>query len=118
MSPPTRFRMAIAMRDVDSAVAAAVEDGRRGRGAGRRGGRVHAGRGRLLCLWTRNCGGCLPVVTALAPKLPGTVSVDTYKAEVAKQSLEAGALMINDISALRMDPQMVDVVRDANVRWC
>jgi dihydropteroate synthase len=56
----------------------------------------------------------LPVVKALAPALPGRISVDTYKARVAAQALEAGAYMINDISALRMDPEMVAVARDAD----
>jgi len=55
----------------------------------------------------------MPVVEALAPALPGRVSVDTYKARVAADALAAGAYMINDISALRMDPEMVAVVRDA-----
>ncbi len=56
----------------------------------------------------------LPVVKALATALPGRVSVDTYKARVAAQALEAGASMVNDISALRMDAEMVAVVRDAH----
>ena len=56
----------------------------------------------------------LPVVKALAAALPGRVSVDTYKAPVAAEALAAGAYMINDISALRMDPEMVAVVRDAD----
>jgi dihydropteroate synthase len=56
----------------------------------------------------------VPVVRALAPQLPGRLSVDTYKAEVAAQALKEGAYMVNDISALRMDPRMVDVVRDAD----
>ena len=56
----------------------------------------------------------LPVVSALAAKLPGRISVDTYKADIAARALKAGAYMINDISALRMDPNMVDVVRDAD----
>jgi len=55
----------------------------------------------------------LPVVEALAAELPGRISVDTYKAGVAAQALERGAYMINDISALRMDPEMVAVLRDA-----
>ena len=55
----------------------------------------------------------LPVVKALASSLPGRISVDTYKARVAARALAAGAYMINDISALRMDPEMVAVVRDA-----
>jgi dihydropteroate synthase len=55
----------------------------------------------------------LPVVKALAKALPGRVSVDTYKAAVAAKALKDGAYMVNDISALRMDPEMVAVVRDA-----
>ncbi len=56
----------------------------------------------------------LPVVRALAAALPGQISVDTYKAAVAADALAAGAYMINDISALRMDAEMVAVVRDAD----
>jgi dihydropteroate synthase len=55
----------------------------------------------------------VPVVTALAGDLPAHLSVDTYKAAVAAKALEAGAFMINDVSALRFDPEMVAVVRDA-----
>jgi dihydropteroate synthase len=56
----------------------------------------------------------LPVLEALAAELPGRVSVDTYKAQVAARALERGAYMVNDVSALRMDPEMVAVVRDAD----
>jgi dihydropteroate synthase len=56
----------------------------------------------------------LPVVETLARTLPGRISVDTYKARVAAKALAAGAYMINDISALRMDPEMVAVVKDAD----
>ena len=56
----------------------------------------------------------LPVVQALASSLPGRISVDTYKARVAAQALAAGAFMVNDVSALRMDSEMVAVVRDAD----
>jgi dihydropteroate synthase len=55
----------------------------------------------------------MPVLEILGSQMPGRISVDTYKAEVAARALEAGAYMINDISALRMDAKMVDVVRDA-----
>lgn len=58
-------------------------------------------------------GRVLPVVRALASTLPGRISVDTYKAGVAAECLAAGAYLINDISALRMDADMVAVVRDA-----
>ncbi len=39
------------------------------------------------------------------------ISIDTTKAEVAKQAIKAGADIINDISALRFDPQMLDVAK-------
>ena len=49
----------------------------------------------------------LPVLEDVLRERPGTiVSVDTYKAEVARAALEAGAEIINDVSALRWDPQM------------
>ena len=44
------------------------------------------------------------------------MSVDTTKAAVARAALEAGADLINDISALRHDPAMVTVVRDSGCR--
>jgi dihydropteroate synthase len=56
----------------------------------------------------------LPVVRALAAALPGRVSIDTYKAALAAEALASGAYMVNDISALRMDPRMVSVLRDAD----
>jgi dihydropteroate synthase len=56
----------------------------------------------------------LPVIKALARTLPGRISIDTYKARVAADALAVGAYMVNDISALRMDPEMVAVVRDAD----
>ncbi len=53
-------------------------------------------------------GRVIPVVHALYIALPKEViiSIDTYKAEVARQALDAGACMINDIWALRRDPEM------------
>jgi dihydropteroate synthase len=48
-------------------------------------------------------------------KIAGTtqipISVDTSKAEVARQALEAGAHVINDVTSLRGDPAMLEVVR-------
>jgi dihydropteroate synthase len=41
------------------------------------------------------------------------VSVDTTKAAVAERALASGARIVNDISALRFDPRLIDVVRDA-----
>lgn len=57
-------------------------------------------------------GRILPVVEAVVSELPVVISVDTRKAEVARQALHAGAHLVNDISALEFDPQMAGVVRD------
>jgi dihydropteroate synthase len=53
----------------------------------------------------------VPVVRRLAAQTTVPISVDTNKAEVARQALEAGAHIINDITALRGDPAMPEVVR-------
>lgn len=68
----------------------------------------------------------IPVIQALRSSLPAEVliSIDTYKAEVARQALDAGASIINDIWALRHDPAMaalageraVPVILMANMR--
>lgn len=52
----------------------------------------------------------IPVVDRLVREVKVPLSVDTYKAEVARQALEHGATMINDISGLRADPDMARVV--------
>jgi dihydropteroate synthase len=48
----------------------------------------------------------VPVIRELSGRVSVPVSVDTTKAEVARRALEAGAEMINDVSALRFDPDM------------
>jgi len=52
----------------------------------------------------------VPVVAKLAGRVPVPISVDTTKAEVARRCLELGAAIVNDISALRHDPAMAEVV--------
>jgi len=52
----------------------------------------------------------IPVVKALSSTIKLPISVDTYKAEVARQALDAGAHMINDVWALQGDPEMSEVV--------
>jgi len=47
-----------------------------------------------------------PVVQALARAVNVPISIDTYKAQVARQALSAGATMVNDVWGLRMDPAM------------
>jgi dihydropteroate synthase len=55
----------------------------------------------------------LPVIERLRAATPAVLSIDTYKADVARQALAAGAALVNDVSALRMDPDMAGVVADA-----
>lgn len=54
----------------------------------------------------------IPVVAALAGEAGPVVSVDTMKSEVAHRALQAGAAMINDVSALRADPGMSAVAAE------
>jgi dihydropteroate synthase len=54
----------------------------------------------------------LPVIERLTKAVSIPISVDTYKAEVARRALEAGASLVNDISSLTMDPMMRDVVAE------
>ena len=57
----------------------------------------------------------LPVIQALVPTLPVPLSIDTRKAAVAREAIAAGASMVNDVSALRGDPAMADVIARAGV---
>jgi dihydropteroate synthase len=57
----------------------------------------------------------LPVVEALGREAGVPVSVDTRKAVVARAALDAGAAMINDVSAGRDDPELLGVVAEAGV---
>lgn len=56
----------------------------------------------------------LPVIEMLRGKLHIPISVDTQKAEVAEAALSAGAGIVNDISALRMDPRLAKVAARAH----
>jgi dihydropteroate synthase len=57
----------------------------------------------------------IPVIQALSKDLRIPISVDTCKADVARQALKAGASIINDTSALRFDSEMISVAADAGV---
>ena len=59
------------------------------------------------------CARVLPVVEGLRRQSEVPISVDTVKAAIAQQALEAGADIINDISALQGDPAMVEVAAQA-----
>lgn len=60
----------------------------------------------------------IPVIEAIAPELQVPVSIDTSKAEVAGAALAAGARMINDVTALRGDPEMAAVAAAAGCPVC
>jgi dihydropteroate synthase len=52
----------------------------------------------------------LPVIEALVRRVTIPISIDTYKAGVADAALAAGAAMVNDVSGLRYEPALGDVV--------
>jgi dihydropteroate synthase len=56
-----------------------------------------------------------PVLHALTG---ASVSIDTSKAEVARRALTAGAIMVNDVTALRGDPELAGVVADGDAYLC
>ena len=58
----------------------------------------------------------VPVLERVAGEVP--VSIDTWKAEVARRALELGAELVNDITALRGDPEMAETVAAADAYLC
>jgi dihydropteroate synthase len=57
----------------------------------------------------------LPVIAALASRLPVPISVDTSRAAVAEAAIAAGATMVNDVWGLRRDPALAGTVAQAGV---
>jgi len=57
----------------------------------------------------------VPVISALAARSRVPISIDTSKAAVARRALDAGAAMINDIAALRFDPDLAGVAAEFGV---
>ena len=57
----------------------------------------------------------IPVIEGLAARLTIPISIDTYKSSVARRAIASGARMINDVSALRFDPEMAGVAADCRV---
>jgi dihydropteroate synthase len=58
----------------------------------------------------------VPVLEQVAGELP--VSIDTSKAEVARRALALGAVLVNDVTALRADPELAGVVADGGAYLC
>lgn len=57
----------------------------------------------------------VPVIKALVKEVPAIISIDTYKAKVARAAIEAGAHMINDIWGAKADPQMAQIAAELHV---
>ena len=51
----------------------------------------------------------VPVIEQVRARCSLPISIDTYKAEVARQALNAGATIVNDVSGLTFDPRMLEV---------
>jgi dihydropteroate synthase len=60
----------------------------------------------------------LPVVEGLREVTRAQISIDTSKAEVAEAALDAGATLVNDVTALRGDPRMAEVVATSGAECC
>lgn len=60
----------------------------------------------------------IPAIEAILKEFPDTIiSVDTFRANVAKEAVAAGASMVNDISAGKLDPKMMQTVGDLHVPY-
>jgi dihydropteroate synthase len=57
----------------------------------------------------------IPVIKKLSQRVSIPISIDTTRASVANKAVEAGAVMINDISSLRLDSAMGDLVASADI---
>jgi dihydropteroate synthase len=57
----------------------------------------------------------IPIIEAISKQVNVPISIDTYKAEVAKQAIEAGAHIINDVWGAKADERMADVAAAYNV---
>lgn len=60
----------------------------------------------------------IPVVAEVASEVDVPISIDTYKAQVAREAIAAGAEVVNDITALRGDPEMLAVVAESGAGVC
>lgn len=60
----------------------------------------------------------VPVVERLAASTAARISIDTMKADVARAALAAGASIVNDVSALRADPELAGAVAGSGAELC
>lgn len=57
----------------------------------------------------------MPIIQSISQAVNVPISIDTYKAEVAKQAIEAGAHIINDVWGAKAEPEIAKVAADYNV---
>ncbi|MFQ6059469.1 MAG: dihydropteroate synthase [Anaerolineae bacterium] len=57
----------------------------------------------------------IPVIEGIAGETEAVISIDTYKAQVAREALAAGAHMVNDVWGLRLDPDLAPLVAERGV---
>ncbi len=57
----------------------------------------------------------IPVIEKLKDRIEQPVSIDTRRAEVARKAIRAGARMVNDVSGMTADPEMVEAVSAAGI---
>ena len=60
----------------------------------------------------------VPVIERIKKEIDLPISVDTYKSEVAKAAIDAGADLINDIWGLKYDPNLAKVIAETEVACC
>lgn len=60
----------------------------------------------------------MPVIQALSERIEAPLSIDTSKAAVAREAVAAGAEIINDVTALASDPQMISVALETGAAVC
>jgi len=61
------------------------------------------------------CSRVLPVIEGLKAKSEVLISIDTYKSDVARQSIKAGAEMVNDISGMTFDSNMAKLISESKL---
>ena len=61
------------------------------------------------------CSRVLPIIEGLKAKSEVLISIDTYKSDVARQSIKAGAEMVNDISGMTFDSNMAKLISESKL---
>ena len=61
----------------------------------------------------------VPAINAIIKQFPrALISIDTFRSEVAKQAVNAGACIVNDISAGKLDPKMLQTIGELKIPYC